>query len=128
MSPILHAWNARSYGGRQGTAIESLGSREGILASREANIYYIASREAILASREGIVASREANTYYIASREAILASREARGGGWRIRARSGRTPEDSDPGRRGLGGFNVLEDSQSPGKQREPNGAQQAKD
>ena len=44
MSPILHAWNARSYGGRQGTAIESLGSREGILASREANIYYIASR------------------------------------------------------------------------------------
>ena len=42
---------------------------EANIASREANIHYIASREAILASRE-------ANIHYIASQEAILASRE----------------------------------------------------
>ena len=52
-------------------------SREAILASREANIYYIASREAVVASREAVLASREANMYYIASREAVLASRQA---------------------------------------------------
>ena len=43
--------------------------REAVFASREANIYYIASREAVLASREAVLASREANIYYIASRE-----------------------------------------------------------
>jgi len=50
----------------------------------EANIYYIAfreaktaSREAKIASREAVLASREANIYYIASQEAKTASREA---------------------------------------------------